>query len=578
MKVNIGSGPNPKEGYINVDLDPDYHPEVVSSATCIPLESNSADVVESYHLIEHLGASEAELALKEWFRLLKPSGRLIVECPDLQKVCKHLVESENYTNWSHRGMWGLYGDTSHGALYGHKWGYTPTTLAAAMRRAGFTKIKNLRALTHDPERDMRLEAQKPQHPFEFRFADVSRESATTPRVFWCLAGTRSGTASSRIHGFAIHDYLKRNGWKSHILVEPLSHVVAVPDIAFSVRDLCETRAVQAGDIVIFQKVQGPRTLAALEHLAGIGAKSVILDCDWPRKSQEARLADYVICSSQYLAKSYRESGDNERAIYIPDAIEHIGDRKDSTDTGDKLRAVWFGGQDKWEHVDFVKQVLGSSQVPYKLTTISNFSGSTELWNSASHRTIARHDVAMIPITDMSPGALSKSSNRALLAMAQGLPVIATPIPAYQEVICDGENGFLCESISEWHSALQTVSDPATRLRIGNAAHELATSFFGIKQVGELWEAALIAMANGEESPRTSWREGWRIRRLRQRAFVTMGRERSPRLQTRVRYAWTAIREWPFDPWFVRPATFRNAAKRIALAVGRKVGHRVEASS
>ena len=51
MKVNIGSGPNPKEGYINVDLEPDYNPQVVAPATCIPLDSNSADVVESYHLI-----------------------------------------------------------------------------------------------------------------------------------------------------------------------------------------------------------------------------------------------------------------------------------------------------------------------------------------------------------------------------------------------------------------------------------------------------------------------------------------------------------------------------------------------
>ena len=573
MKVNIGSGPNPKEGYINVDLEPDYNPQVVAPATCIPLDSNSADVVESYHLIEHLGANEAEIALQEWFRLLKPGGQLIVECPDLKKVCQHLVDTDNYTNWSHRGMWGLYGDTSHGELYGHKWGYTPTTLAAAMRRAGFNQITNLRALTHDPERDMRLEARKPLYSCEFRFADASQKPVKSLRVFWCLAGSRTGTASSRIHGFAIHEFLRRNGWESHILVEPLSHVVAVPDIAVSVRDLCETEAVHEGDIVIFQKVQGPRTLAALEHLAGIGAKTVILDCDWPNKTQEARLADYVICSSQYLAKSYRDSGDNPSAIYIPDAIEHIGVPKRAMNHVSTLRGVWFGGCDKWDHVAFLEDVLASSPVPCELTTISNHEAATERWSATTPQSIAQHDVAFVPITDMTPGAMSKSSNRVLLAMAQGLPVIATPIPAYQEVIAEDETGFLCHEVADWHDAIERVSNPAIRMRIGHAAYEHATSFYGIQQIGQLWEAALRGMAGDQDRRTFTWRDRNRIRQLRQRAFVTMGRERSSRLKTRIRYAIAAIRAWPFDRWIARPLTIKNAFRRLHTAMGRALGRR-----
>ena len=62
-KVNLGCGPNKLDGYINVDLDPRHEPDVVSDVKLLPFETNSIDVLEAYHVIEHLSSWEADAAL-----------------------------------------------------------------------------------------------------------------------------------------------------------------------------------------------------------------------------------------------------------------------------------------------------------------------------------------------------------------------------------------------------------------------------------------------------------------------------------------------------------------------------------
>lgn len=97
--------------------------------------------------------------LVEWYRLLKPGGRLILELPNLEKACRNLLKGLN----DQMSMWPIYGDWNRGDEYMmHKHGYTPKTIKGLLKECGFSNISILPPQTHGrrANRDMRVEAVK----------------------------------------------------------------------------------------------------------------------------------------------------------------------------------------------------------------------------------------------------------------------------------------------------------------------------------------------------------------------------------------------------------------------------------
>lgn len=66
----------------------------------------------------------------------------------------------------------------------------------------------------------------------------------------------------------------------------------------------------------------------------------------------------------------------------------------------------------------------------------------------------------------------------LEAMAAGLPIIASAMPAHAALVEPGESGMLCDSAEAYRQALERLEDSATNLRLGEAARQLAASRFG----------------------------------------------------------------------------------------------------
>lgn len=92
MKLHLGCGHFNLEGWINVDL---YTPEsdVIADVLNLPFKDSTAEAILALHLIEHFDYFEAFNLFKEWYRVLKPGGLLIVECPDLRKVAKAFLDN-----------------------------------------------------------------------------------------------------------------------------------------------------------------------------------------------------------------------------------------------------------------------------------------------------------------------------------------------------------------------------------------------------------------------------------------------------------------------------------------------------
>jgi len=91
---------------IRYDIDASVNPTIIGSLTNLEMiESGSIDAIYSAHNIEHLFEFEVEAAMSEFYRVLKSDGFLVLACPDMESVCKIVIE---------KGLYGRAYDTADG--------------------------------------------------------------------------------------------------------------------------------------------------------------------------------------------------------------------------------------------------------------------------------------------------------------------------------------------------------------------------------------------------------------------------------------------------------------------------------
>jgi len=168
VRLNIGCGARVLDGWTNCDIVRNpaapRDPEILCDAKAIPLPDGCAEMAQAIHVFEHFYRWEAEGVLREWRRLLKPGGVLILELPNLVKCC------ENFLSGRKRGgkdpdqlaRWGIYGDPRTGDKFmNHPWGYSPDEVIDLLHANGFTDAVERPTQFHPAgraPRDMRIEA------------------------------------------------------------------------------------------------------------------------------------------------------------------------------------------------------------------------------------------------------------------------------------------------------------------------------------------------------------------------------------------------------------------------------------
>ncbi len=140
---------------IRLDIDLNVKPDITGTMLDMSaIGDASVDAVFSSHNIEHLYPHEVPVALKEFIRVLKPEGFLIVTCPDLQSVCS-LIAEDKLTEPAYTAPAGpiapidiLYGhrpSLANGNLFmAHRCGFTERVLTGTLRSYGFTSIASKR--------------------------------------------------------------------------------------------------------------------------------------------------------------------------------------------------------------------------------------------------------------------------------------------------------------------------------------------------------------------------------------------------------------------------------------------------
>ena len=178
IRLNLGCGDKILENYINVDVASERKgkkPDVISDIRKLTFDDNYADEILSVHVIEHFWRWEVSDILKEWIRVLKPGGKLILECPNLQSACEEFLKSPEIKsspdNNGQRTMWVFYGDPKwQDPLMVHRWGYTPYSLSYLMNEAGLINVRQEPAeyKLREP-RDMRVVGEKNKLNFTFNY-------------------------------------------------------------------------------------------------------------------------------------------------------------------------------------------------------------------------------------------------------------------------------------------------------------------------------------------------------------------------------------------------------------------------
>lgn len=167
VRLSVGCGGRRLPGYTGVDVVPRPAADIVAPADNIPLPDNSVDEIMAIHVVEHVYVWQVPDLLREWHRLLRPGGLLVLEMPDLIKTCRNVLDGRviGGKHPDQLTMWSLYGDPREKDPYmGHKWCHTFKTLAPTVKEAGFIKIVEKPTIHHPAgrvHRDFRLEAIKP---------------------------------------------------------------------------------------------------------------------------------------------------------------------------------------------------------------------------------------------------------------------------------------------------------------------------------------------------------------------------------------------------------------------------------
>ena len=133
---------------IRLDIDENVNPDIVGTLTDMKLvETGSVDAVYSSHNIEHIFPHEVPIALRDFYRVLKEDGIVVITCPDIQSVGEALTQDKLFETLYESPMGPV---TAFDILYGHrkttvdgnifmvhKGGFTYSTLDTKFKEAGF---------------------------------------------------------------------------------------------------------------------------------------------------------------------------------------------------------------------------------------------------------------------------------------------------------------------------------------------------------------------------------------------------------------------------------------------------------
>jgi len=159
QKLNIGCGTDYRDGFINIDgssclFKVDKIINLQTESLLDNFKRNSTDYILSNDIIEHFFRWEAINLLKEFYAILKPTGKCEIRVPDTEHIIKSwkipvaqkiilLFGGQDIPQGNNKEM----NDSrkQFPSFFCHKYGWTRKTMELELEKVGFSKIITQRA-------------------------------------------------------------------------------------------------------------------------------------------------------------------------------------------------------------------------------------------------------------------------------------------------------------------------------------------------------------------------------------------------------------------------------------------------
>lgn len=154
MKLNLGSGNDIKEGFINIDIRELPGVDLVSDIRKLPYLPESIDEINAYDVLEHFSFKETVYILKYWISFLKPGGLIIIRVPDLAKILNKFLTGQLPTFEAQRLV---FGGQTHNFDY-HSAGFSEGMLEGMLLASGCSEV--IQAIREETSHNITLVARK----------------------------------------------------------------------------------------------------------------------------------------------------------------------------------------------------------------------------------------------------------------------------------------------------------------------------------------------------------------------------------------------------------------------------------
>jgi len=133
IKLNLGSGNDYREGWVNVDIAGDYKVDVVADLSeQFPFADNSVDEILASDILEHFIKEDGEKFLRECYRILKVDGVLTIRTHNIFQIFQQFRDDPEVL------IHFLYGNTEETGTFGaHKYAYTEASIQKLLQKIGF---------------------------------------------------------------------------------------------------------------------------------------------------------------------------------------------------------------------------------------------------------------------------------------------------------------------------------------------------------------------------------------------------------------------------------------------------------
>lgn len=141
VKLNLGAGNVVLPDYINIDIREMSGIDLVSNISELSFISNEmVDQIYTSHALEHVSHQSVLKVIDEWYRVLKPGGRLTLCVPDFDKII-NIYRQTNNNIWNIKSpLMGEqdYSDNVHYSVYNFEY------LEEILKHVGFKTVRKLK--------------------------------------------------------------------------------------------------------------------------------------------------------------------------------------------------------------------------------------------------------------------------------------------------------------------------------------------------------------------------------------------------------------------------------------------------